>query len=179
MHSKSPNTYGTTFSVASQLPGRLATFVFDGINFDIEAESGQFWADLARSLKARSSQKKVYLSAEVPCLFPDVHLGSAIEAGLFDYIWVRFYNNQQCEYRENADALLVAWNQWTQVNSSHILLGLPASPGATLSGYIPPEVLTSTVLPLIKTSPKYGGVMLWDTFYDQQNGYSAAIKNSV
>ncbi|CAI9261835.1 unnamed protein product [Lactuca saligna] len=159
--------------------------VFDGINFDIEAGSGsdQFWADVATSLKVHSSsssqlQKKLYLSAAVPCLFPaDAHLG----AGLFDYVWVRFYNNRQCEYGANAVALLAAWNRWTTqvINSTHIFLGLPAAPGAARSGYIPPDVLTSTVLPFIKTSPKYGGVMLWDTFYDQQTGYSAAIKNSV
>ncbi|KAL7584891.1 hypothetical protein Lser_V15G41869 [Lactuca serriola] len=159
--------------------------VFDGINFDMEAGSGgQFWADVATSLKVHSSssqlQKKLYLSAAVPCLFPadDAHLGGA---GLFDYVWVRFYNNRQCEYGANAVALLAAWNRWTTqlVNSTHIFLGLPAAPGAARSGYIPPDVLTSTVLPFIKTSPKYAGVMLWDTFYDQQTGYSAAIKNSV
>ncbi|KAL7613808.1 acidic endochitinase SE2 [Lactuca sativa] len=160
--------------------------VFDGINFNIEAGSGsgQFWADVATSLKVHSSssqaqlQKKLYLSAAVPCLFPaDAHLG----VGLFDYVWVRFYNNRQCEYGANAVALLAAWNRWTaQVTSSRIFLGLPAAPaGAALSGYIPADLLTLTVLPFIKTSPKYAGVMLWNTFYDQQTGYSAAIKNSV
>ncbi|CAI9274123.1 unnamed protein product [Lactuca saligna] len=158
--------------------------VFDGINFNIDAGSGsgQFWADVATSLKVHSSssqlQKKLYLSAAVPCLFPaDAHLG----ARLFDYVWVRFYNNRQCEYGANAVALLAAWNWWTtQVTSSRIFLGLPAAPaGAALSGYIPADLLTLTVLPFIKTSPKYAGVMLWNTFYDQQTGYSAAIKNSV
>jgi chitinase len=35
------------------------------------------------------------------------------------------------------------------------------------------------VLPLIKGSPKYGGVMLWSKFYDDQSGYRSAIKSYV
>lgn len=58
-----------------------------------------------------------------------------------------------------------------------IFLGVPAAPEAANSGYIPPDVLTSQVLPAIKTSPKYGGVMVWYRFFDQ--GYSSAIKGSV
>ncbi|XP_023740752.1 acidic endochitinase SE2 [Lactuca sativa] len=157
----------------------LGDAVLDGIDFDIESGSGQFWPDLARALAAHNSEKKVYLSAAPQCPIPDAHLDSAIQTGLFDYVWVQFYNNPQCEYGANADALLARWNQWTQVNSNQIFLGLPAATGAAGSGYIPPDVLTSSVLPSIKGSAKYGGVMLWDRFFDQQNGYSAAIKNSV
>ena len=56
-------------------------------------------------------------------------------------------------------------------------LGLPVAPAAAGSGYIEPDVLVSQVLPSIKTSPKYGGVMLWSRYYD--NGYSAVILSSV
>ncbi|KAJ0098815.1 hypothetical protein Patl1_20277 [Pistacia atlantica] len=47
------------------------------------------------------------------------------------------------------------------------------------SGYIPPNVLNSQILPEIKKSANYGGVMLWSKFYDDQNGYSSTIKASV
>ncbi|KAI3749075.1 hypothetical protein L6452_12635 [Arctium lappa] len=153
--------------------------VLDGIDFDIESGSGQFWDNLAMALAAHSSEKKVYLSAAPQCPIPDAHLDAAIKTGLFDYVWVQFYNNGQCEYGANADALLSRWNEWTQVNSPQIFLGLPAATGAAGSGYMPPDVLVSQVLPKIKGSPKYGGVMLWNRFFDQQNGYSDAIKGSV
>ena len=65
------------------------------------------------------------------------------------------------------------------MSTNQIFLGLPAAPGAAGSGYIPPDVLTSQVLPSIKSSSKYGGVMLWDRYFDLQNGYSNAIKGSV
>lgn len=144
-----------------------------------ENGTDQYWSDLARALTAYGSQQKVYLSAAPQCPFTDNQLITAIREGVFDYVWIQFYNNGQCEYGANADALLARWNEWTQVSSNKFFLGLPAAPGAAGSGYIPPDVLTSQVLPAIKSSPNYGGVMLWNRFFDQQNGYSDAIKSSV
>ncbi|GAA0176537.1 hypothetical protein LIER_29511 [Lithospermum erythrorhizon] len=60
-----------------------------------------------------------------------------------------------------------------------VFMGLPATPtGAPNGGYISPDVLVSQVLPVIKASPKYGGISLWSRFYDLQ-GYSESIKSSV
>ncbi|KAM7499738.1 hypothetical protein LguiA_024152 [Lonicera macranthoides] len=155
----------------------LGSAVLDGIDFDIESGSGQYWDDLARALSGFSSQRRVYLSAAPQCPFPDANLNTAIQTGLFDYVWVQFYNNPQCEYGNNADNLIASWNQWITVQSNQIFLGIPAAPGAANSGYIPPDVLISQVLPAIRTSPKYGGVMLWNRFFDQ--GYSSAIRGSI
>ncbi|EEF49014.1 acidic endochitinase SE2 [Ricinus communis] len=153
----------------------LGDAILDGVDFDIEHGSGQFWDDLARSLKGFG---QVSLSAAPQCPFPDAHLSTAIDTGLFDYVWVQFYNNGQCQYTDNANNLLNAWNnQWTTIPSNQVFLGLPAAPEAAGSGFIPADVLTSQVLPSVKNSPKYGGVMLWNKFYD--NGYSSAIKDSV
>ena len=104
-------------------------------------------------------------------------LGTAIATGLFDYVWVQFYNNPPCQYSGNADNFINSWNQWTTIEAGQVFLGLPAASAAAGSGYIEPDVLVSQVLPSIKTSPKYGGVMLWSRYYD--NGYSAAILTSV
>ncbi|KAI6672406.1 hypothetical protein NL676_000312 [Syzygium grande] len=41
------------------------------------------------------------------------------------------------------------------------------------------SVSISQILPVIKKSAKYGGVMLWSKFYDDQTGYSEAIKPYV
>ncbi|XP_027110162.1 acidic endochitinase SE2-like [Coffea arabica] len=157
----------------------LGDAVLDGIDFDIETGTGLYWDDLARALSRFSSQKKVYLSAAPQCPFPDGHLSTAIGTGLFDYVWIQFYNNGQCQYGANADNLIARWNQWTSVPSNQIFLGVPASADAAGSGgYIPPNVLTSQVLPSIKSSsPKYAGVMIWNKYFDR--GYSSAIKGSV
>ncbi|CAI9762457.1 unnamed protein product [Fraxinus pennsylvanica] len=156
----------------------LGDAVLDGVDFDIEAGTGQFWDDLARALsRYSSSQRKVYLSAAPQCPIPDAHLDTAIQTGLFDYVWIQFYNNEQCDYRGGVDSVLARWNQWTAVPSNQIFMGLPAAPEAASGGYMPPDVLINQVLPTIKNSPKYGGIMIWNKFYDQS--YSSTIVGSV
>ncbi|KAB5524206.1 hypothetical protein DKX38_021955 [Salix brachista] len=154
----------------------LGDAILDGVDFDIEAGSGQFWDDLARALKGFNQQ--LHLAAAPQCPFPDANLDTAIQTGLFDYVWVQFYNNPQCQYSGDAVNLLNAWNQWITVPNSQVFLGLPAaSEAAPSGGFIPANDLITKVLPSIKSSPKYGGVMLWSKRFD--NGYSDAIKGSV
>ncbi|EOY12992.1 Hevamine-A precursor [Theobroma cacao] len=160
----------------------LGDAVLDGIDFDIEGGTNQHWDDLASYLSRYSTHgKKVYLTAAPQCPFPDAWVGGALKTGLFDYVWVQFYNNRQCQYTPGDIANLEdAWKQWTtDVPATKIFLGLPASPEAAGSGFIPVSDLTSQVLPAIKDSAKYGGVMLWSKYYDDQSGYSSAIKNDV
>ncbi|RYR64881.1 hypothetical protein Ahy_A03g010908 isoform A [Arachis hypogaea] len=123
----------------------LGPAVLDGIDFDIEGGSNQHWDDLARFLKGYD---KVLITAAPQCPFPDAWIGNALKSGLFDYVWVQFYNNPPCQYTAG-------------------------------SGFIPATTLTSSVLPAIKGSAKYGGVMLWSRYYDVQSGYSSSIKNHV
>lgn len=160
----------------------LGAAVLDGIDFDIELGSTLHWDDLAKFLSAYSNRgKKVYLTAAPQCPFPDRFLGAALNTRLFDYVWVQFYNNPPCQYSSgNTQNLISSFNRWaSSLSNGKLFMGLPAAPGAAGSGYIPPNVLTSQVLPRIKTSPKYGGVMLWSKFFDDQNGYSSSIQASV
>lgn len=156
----------------------LGDAILDGIDFDIEKGTTQHWDELARALSGFSQQKKVYLSAAPQCPFPDSWLNGALSTGLFDYVWVQFYNNPPCQYSGgSAVNLKNYWNKWNAIQAGKIFLGLPAARGAAGSGFIPSDVLVSQVLPAISGSPKYGGVMLWSKFFD--NGYSSAIKARV
>ncbi|KAM0937291.1 putative chitinase [Dioscorea sansibarensis] len=157
----------------------LGDAVLDGIDFDIEGGTVQHWDELAYMLSEYNQQgKKVYLSAAPQCPYPDAWMGKALATGLFDYVWVQFYNNPPCHYSSNAINLLSSWNQWTSsVTATSFFVGLPASPDAAGSGYLPPDKLISEVLPYIKDSDKYGGVMLWNRYYDLLSGYSAQIRN--
>lgn len=162
----------------------LGSAVLDGIDFDIELGSGSsYYGSLAQSIRQLSSQ--AILTAAPQCPFPDAHLGpnlsgSALDTGLFSYVWVQFYNNP-CQYASgDASALLSAWNQWTSsLSSAKVLLGLPASTDAAGSGYISSSSLLSDVLPQIQKSSNYGGVMLYSYYYDQISGYGSSIKSSV
>ncbi|KAL6124110.1 hypothetical protein ACLB2K_076625 [Fragaria x ananassa] len=114
------------------------------------------------------------------CPYPDAWVGEALKTGLFDYIWVQFYNNPPCQYSADLSDLESAWKQWvSDIPATKIFLGLPAAPDAAGSGFIPVNDLTSQVLPAIKGSSKYGGVMLWSKYYDDQTHYSASIKNHL
>ncbi|CAL0320489.1 unnamed protein product [Lupinus luteus] len=160
----------------------LGDAVLDGIDFDIELGSTKNYDHLARFLKDYGRLgRKVYLGAAPQCPIPDKFLGTALRKGLFDFVWVQFYNNPPCSYANgNITNLVNSWNRWTtKVPKSKIFLGLPAATGAAGSGFIPADVLTSQILPVIKKSHKYGGVMLWSRFYDLQDGYSTSIIGSA
>ncbi|OIT20253.1 PREDICTED: hevamine-A [Nicotiana attenuata] len=160
----------------------LGNAILDGIDFDIELGSSLFYEDLAKYLKVYGRiGRKVYLTAAPQCPFPDRLLGTALNTGLFDFVWIQFYNNPPCQYTpNNTDNLKNSWIRWTSsVKARRIFLGLPAAPQAAGSGFIPTDVLTGEILPVIKKSRKYGGVMLWSKFWDEQTGYSASILKSV
>ncbi|GAU32319.1 hypothetical protein TSUD_43610 [Trifolium subterraneum] len=108
-------------------------------------------------------------------------LGRAIETGLFDFVWIQFYNNPQCDYtNHNKNNLVSSWEEWkATIPIGEIFLGLPAAKGAAGSGYIPADVLTSEILPIIENTSKYGGIMLWSRYYDERTDYSASITASV
>lgn len=160
----------------------LGDAILDGIDFHIQAGRREFLDDLARALSRHSTaERKVHLSAAPQCFVPDYFLDSAIRTGLFDYVWVQFYNNPSCQYSTgNADNLINSWSsEWaSHPGVNKLFLGLPAAPEAAPSGgYIPPRALVNEVLPQVQRYPNYGGVMLWNRFFD--NNYSPAIRPYV
>ncbi|KAJ1376365.1 S-locus receptor kinase, C-terminal [Sesbania bispinosa] len=155
----------------------LGDAVLDGIDFDIQLSTSHV-DDLALFLKSHTTRNQtVYLSAAPQCPFPDSSLGKALNTSLFDYVWVQFYNNPPCDYTQgNFDNFVSTWNLWTTIlDGSKNFLGLPAAEEAATSGYVPPDVLTSKILPVINKSPNYGGVMLWSRYEDKLSGYSTNI----
>ncbi|THG12931.1 hypothetical protein TEA_014554 [Camellia sinensis var. sinensis] len=91
--------------------------------------------------------------------------GDALNTGLFDYVWVHFYNlyagKLPCQYNNNTSggdihALLDSWKVWIRSTKGDVkvFMGLLALTEDVLSGFIPAEVLKG------------------------QRGYSASIKGS-
>lgn len=159
----------------------LGDAVLDGVDFDIEGGGGQsHYVELAKRLSERSqsSRKKVYLTAAPQCPFPDNNLKEALSTGLFDFVWVQFYNNY-CQYSTNPSGFKSSWGQWNNIAAKNIFVGLPASQAAAPSGYVTPQVLISEILPFVKKSAKYGGVMLWNRYNDVINRYGSQIKSHV
>jgi chitinase len=160
----------------------LGDAVLDGIDFDIERGTTEYWDELAKTLigfdKLRNN-RKVYLTAAPNCPFPDPYLGEALKTVVFDYVWVKFYNNATCEYVNNADNLKHSFTEWTTIPATEIFVGLPAAPEAATSGYVKPTIVINEEFPDIELSPKYGGVMVWNRYYDKLTNYSAIIKAYV
>ncbi|KAL3653589.1 hypothetical protein CASFOL_003270 [Castilleja foliolosa] len=164
----------------------LGAAVLDGVDLDIEQGSPAFYPRLVKKLTSHSTrERKVYIAGAPQCPFPDEKLAPAINTRLFDYVWVQFYNNAPCQFNGSADNLLKSWSGWASYldkysKNTKLFLGLPAAPEAAGSGYIPPEILTTVIIPKINCSRNYGGVMLWSKYWDEKNdNYSDKILKSL
>ncbi|KDP28541.1 hypothetical protein JCGZ_14312 [Jatropha curcas] len=87
-------------------------------------------------------------------------------------------------FKSDAGRVVVYWGQDERegsltATSRKFFVGLPASQAAAGDGFVPTDQLISKILPFVKTSSKYGGVMLWDRYNDNKSGYSSKIKSSV
>ncbi|URE37050.1 Glycosyl hydrolases family 18 [Musa troglodytarum] len=65
------------------------------------------------------------------------------------------------------------------MNVSKVFLGLPASPQVAGGGFVRLAKLVTQVLPIVKRSEKYRGILLWNRYHDVLYGYSSEVKNSV
>nr|XP_048326803.1 hevamine-A-like [Ziziphus jujuba var. spinosa] len=161
--------------VANQLwETYLKDNVYDGIDFHIENGAPLYYDYLARSLKkyGNDNNKTVYLSAAPRCLYPDLYLGRAIYTGLFDFVWVQFFNTSSaCQYDSTTgdDVLMISWNAWTTLIEApgKLFLGVPAS--SDVSGHIPPDAMNHKILPEINETSKYGGCQkfasqIWNSY---------------
>jgi chitinase len=150
----------------------------DGVDLDIEGGSATGYGAFVKALRSivDSNEKGRYFISGAPqCVFPDAYLGPGTGKALteaassFDYLSVQFYNNY-CAYT-NPSMFQSSWNQWQSLHGSSgvkILVGLPASSLAAGSGFIDRNQLP-TLLNVVKRSPAFGGIMLWDVSYDQNN----------
>ncbi|KAG2709751.1 hypothetical protein I3760_05G255600 [Carya illinoinensis] len=93
--------------------------------------------------------------------------------------YLKAHNKRQRKVSGNITNPVNLWKIWNKIKAGKIFLGLLATPQVAGSGYIPPDVLTSQILPIIRKSRKYGSVMFWSKYYDDQTGYSSTILKSV
>ncbi|XP_025677539.2 uncharacterized protein [Arachis hypogaea] len=154
----------------------LGDAVLDGIEFN-PGDNGYsiYWMDLARYLKSNSTQN-VSIGAAPQCPLVSAE-NSTFSSGYFDYLSVQFYNNPPCNFvSSSTSGFINAWHQWSNLKVKKIFLGLPASSDEAASGYIPANLLNSQVLPIIRNSSNYGGIMLWDRYSDVKSRYSDSIE---
>jgi len=152
--------------------------VLDGVDFDIESGTGQYYATFAKQLRSRMNggSKKYYLTAAPQCVFPDAALGNVINSVGFDAIYVQFYNNWcGLQNYDNANAWnFNVWDNWAKTASPNknvkVYIGAPASSTAANAGYVDINRLKQIALETKAKYSSFGGVMFWDASQAYVNG---------
>jgi len=170
--------------VNSGFPRPFGDVVVDGIDFDIEGGSKNYYSDLAIELKTnyfnKATDKKYYLTSAPQCEYPDAYVGDALETGMFDYVFIQFYNNW-CGVKNYHNQWAWNWKTWEALAAKHpgmqIFLGVPADTYAG-GGYLPISDLTPFFQD-VSQSAAYGGAMVWDATVSKVNGFGEAIAKLV
>ncbi|GJN12089.1 hypothetical protein PR202_ga30335 [Eleusine coracana subsp. coracana] len=106
--------------------------------------------------------------------FPDrFFIKKALDTGIFERIHVRFYDDPDCAVFWQQE-----WEKWTTAYPyTKIYFGLPASPEAAKGGqgYVHPKNVYYGILPVAQTAANYGGVMIWNRYYDKLSDFSSYI----
>uniref|UniRef100_K3ZL85 GH18 domain-containing protein n=1 Tax=Setaria italica TaxID=4555 RepID=K3ZL85_SETIT len=70
-----------------------------------------------------------------------------------------------------------SWLGWTErFQEAKVYVRLPAAPDAASDGWVEPKAVAMEMMPLVQETPNYGGVMLWNRYYDKRNRYGLRIK---
>ncbi|VAH21694.1 unnamed protein product [Triticum turgidum subsp. durum] len=150
----------------------------DGINFFIDGAAGarpENYDELARRLwdynKAYRGRTPVQLSATPRCGYPDRRVERALATGLFNRIFVRFFDDPHCAANWQQE-----WGRWTaEQPGAQIYFGLPASEKTV--GYVHPLDLYYDIIPVVQKAANYGGIMVWDRYEDKRTGFSSFVIN--
>ncbi|TVU24340.1 hypothetical protein EJB05_26772, partial [Eragrostis curvula] len=147
----------------------------DGVDFFIDQGSMEHYNELAKYLFDYTKYYRVgrvVLTATTRCGYPDQRLEAALRTCMFDRIHVRMYGGD----RKCLVSPVEWWQNWASVfPRSKVFVGLAASPDEDAAAYIPPSDLYSRLLYTAKIEPNYGGVMIWNRYYDKNTGYTKAI----
>ncbi|PNT62722.1 xylanase inhibitor protein 1 [Brachypodium distachyon] len=155
----------------------------DGVDFFLDhgKEEEEYYGVLAKDLQAKRRQspagttKPLQLTATPGCALLTAGRALAAAGITLERIHVRFYGDASCSGGAWVED---AWGKWAAAYrrpGSRIYLGLTAS-GKTEDGYLYPKELYYGVIPEVQKAANYGGVMLWDRYYDKRNEYSSYVK---
>uniref|UniRef100_A0A0D3G504 GH18 domain-containing protein n=1 Tax=Oryza barthii TaxID=65489 RepID=A0A0D3G504_9ORYZ len=132
----------------------------------IDQGATEHYDELARLLHSHSNGG-VMLTATARCVFPDQRLQAALATGLFSRIHVKLFNDGRCTWgrRESLEKWAAAYPD------SRIFVGIVASPEADRDAYMSHKDLYFDVLQFINKLPNYGGIMVWNRYWDKKTGY--------
>ncbi|MBI4509347.1 MAG: hypothetical protein HY698_06900 [Deltaproteobacteria bacterium] len=153
--------------------------VLDGVDLDIEGGSTIGYTAYVKKLRGLMSQdttRSYYVAAAPQCPYPDAYVGPAPGRPLgdvpamFDWLFVQFYNNY-CNFNQRA-SFEQSYAQWTSLATGgkpKIFVGLPATPQAANAASFVGRADLQALVDVTAKSKAFGGVMLWDSSYDQNS----------
>lgn len=141
--------------------------IVDGFDLDLEQNNQTGYVEFADQMKEYfdddNNTKDYYLAAAPQCPYPDKSLSEVLNESHIDFAFIQFYNN------ECASSKSFNWDTWenfaanTAPNKNiRLFMGLPAT--SSINGYLTPAALR-TRMKLIKDSPYFGGISIWDASY--------------
>lgn len=170
--------------------------ILDGIDLDIEDHKSGGYAQLVKSLREleKTGAKRYLITGAPQCPFPDASLGPKPGTALgdqgaqFDHVYVQFYNNfchtgDQAQFYPNMDKwlqfaaaakeandLVMVLKKRVLRKGPKIFVGMPSATGGAghPKFYRTPEEVAK-IYERLKNKPEFGGFMIWDAAWDQQN----------
>ena len=150
----------------------------DGFDFETKKPVPQIevFAGHLRELMNKADGE-YFLTAAPQCPFMDKNMANLLEQVSLDAVFVQFYNHPECDVNSFASGHKNSfnfreWDSWARSTAANknvkVLVGAPASPDATRSGYADNDKLNS----VIKYSKQYstlGGLMFWDATHLNKN----------
>ncbi|KAJ2730355.1 Chitinase 2 [Coemansia sp. BCRC 34962] len=149
--------------------------VLDGIDLDIEGGSSVGYVRFVQRLRERfieSPGRRYYVTAAPQCPYPDFYSGPILDNAYLDMVFVQFYNNF-CGVDKANWFNFEQWHEWATTISANkdvrVYLGVPGSPSAASTGYMPIEKLEELVNATRSRFSSFGGMMVWDASQADSN----------
>ncbi|RFU25413.1 hypothetical protein B7463_g10925, partial [Scytalidium lignicola] len=175
------NEWASPDVVSSEALRPIGNVFVDGWDFDIESNpnnSGQYLGELVKKLRAyiaTDPNHTYYISGAPQCPIPEENMGAAIKSAQFDWLFIQFYNNDECSAYQlfNNDGGSFNYDSWvsyvsdTASANAKLFVGLPASQTASTGDSSGSKywVSTSNLPKLVSqysSHPQWGGIMIWD-----------------
>ncbi|EAY81872.1 hypothetical protein OsI_37037 [Oryza sativa Indica Group] len=168
-------------------PGAFHPFggdtIVNGVDFFIDNGPADHYDDLANRINDYNQNIHdpigIMLTATVRCSYPDPRMKAALDTKLFRRIHVRFYDDPSCSYNHAGLAGVMAqWNRWSAAYpDGQIFLGLVAANLTGKNDMVGVGELRDKLLPAVQNTDTYGGVMLWNSYYDSLTHYGRYVKD--
>jgi len=184
----------STSSQASKVYRPFGDTSVDGFDLDFEATNYnmQPFAKRLRELMDGESERKYYLTSAPQCPYPDAADKDFLNGPgpvEMDAVFVQFYNNPcgLSSFDANTDEQpqfnFKTWDDWAKDGSKNkevkVLLGVPASKEASVSGFVP----VSELKPIIEYAQgfdSFGGAMVWDVTQAYGNqGFLSSVRQTL